>query len=107
MVRHYLWRVLALAALVLTLFQLGTTSVAAASISASPGRIAPNGTVFVFGTGFAPNDTITLVGVGPSGTVSTLTYVANGAGEFAAYISSQGGAFNPGVYTLTATGTRT
>ena len=42
MVRRNLWRVLALAALVLTLFQLGTTSVAAASLAVSPGRIAPN-----------------------------------------------------------------
>jgi hypothetical protein len=78
----------------------------AASITASPSSVAPNGTVFLQGFAFHPNDTVTVRIVGPGGSVSTLTYPSDGAGQFGARITATEGRAAPGVYTVTATGTR-
>jgi hypothetical protein len=80
---------------------------AAASITASPSTVSPTGTVFLSGYAFLPQDTITVRIVGPSGGTSTLTFVADGAGQFGGPISPSQGSVAPGVYTVTATGTKT
>jgi hypothetical protein len=107
MSRTRFWR--ALAALALVAMSLGLTAgrVAAASVTATPDTVGPTDSVLLSGQGFVPNDTVTVAIVGPSGGVSALTYPTDGAGQFGGPISLAQGSARPGVYKVTATGTKT